>query len=83
LQRGVVAGWDERMDGVRAKTLVVENFKSYKGVQRIGPFDQNAFTAVIGPNGSGERAIFALLGVFARSPLRSGFVACRCWVAGA
>lgn len=33
------------------KEIEVENFKSYKGKQRIGPFKQ--FTAVIGPNGSG------------------------------
>jgi structural maintenance of chromosome 1 len=31
--------------------LEVENFKSYKGKQTIGPFTR--FTAVIGPNGSG------------------------------
>merc|ERR1711860_133733 len=30
----------------------VENFKSYKGRQRIGPFKK--FTAIIGPNGSGK-----------------------------
>lgn len=32
--------------------LEVENFKSYRGRQRIGPLKQ--FTAVIGPNGSGK-----------------------------
>lgn len=32
--------------------MTVENFKSYKGKQLIGPF-QNNFVAVIGPNGSG------------------------------
>ncbi len=31
--------------------LEVENFKSYRGKQVIGPFTR--FTAVIGPNGSG------------------------------
>lgn len=31
--------------------IEVENFKSYKGSQTIGPFHQ--FTSVIGPNGSG------------------------------
>ena len=31
--------------------LDLENFKSYRGKQRIGPF--NNFTAIIGPNGSG------------------------------
>lgn len=31
--------------------IEVDNFKSYVGQQRIGPFDR--FTAIIGPNGSG------------------------------
>jgi structural maintenance of chromosome 1 len=31
--------------------IEVENFKSYKGHQIIGPFKK--FTAIIGPNGSG------------------------------
>lgn len=34
------------------KYIEVENFKSYRGKQKIGPF--NKFTAVIGPNGSGK-----------------------------
>ena len=34
------------------KYIEVENFKSYRGKQKIGPF--NKFTAVIGPNGSGN-----------------------------
>ena len=33
------------------KRLELENFKSYKGHQVIGPFKQ--FTAIIGPNGAG------------------------------
>lgn len=32
--------------------IVVENFKSYNGLQRIGPLKK--FTAIIGPNGSGK-----------------------------
>ncbi|EFJ43425.1 structural maintenance of chromosomes protein 1 [Volvox carteri f. nagariensis] len=47
------------------KRLEVENFKSYKGHHRIGPFV--SFTAVIGPNGSGKSnlmdAISFVLGV--------------------
>ena len=35
----------------RLKQLEVENFKSYKGKQVIGPFSN--FTAVIGPTGAG------------------------------
>lgn len=34
------------------KLIEIENFKSYKGRQIIGPFHK--FTAIIGPNGSGE-----------------------------
>ncbi|KAL8609913.1 hypothetical protein ACOMHN_016388 [Nucella lapillus] len=34
------------------KYIEVENFKSYRGRQRIGPFKR--FTAIIGPNGSGK-----------------------------
>lgn len=36
------------------KLIEIENFKSYKGRQIIGPFQR--FTAIIGPNGSGEIA---------------------------
>ncbi|KAJ4773552.1 Structural maintenance of chromosomes protein [Rhynchospora pubera] len=45
--------------------LEIENFKSYKGLQTIGPFCD--FTAVIGPNGAGKSnlmdAISFVLGV--------------------
>ncbi|KAJ8301837.1 hypothetical protein KUTeg_020824 [Tegillarca granosa] len=34
------------------KYIEVDNFKSYRGKQKIGPF--NKFTAIIGPNGSGK-----------------------------
>jgi hypothetical protein len=33
------------------KYIAVDNFKSYRGYQKIGPL--KPFTAVIGPNGSG------------------------------
>ena len=33
--------------------LELENFKSYKGLQVVGPFKQ--FTAIIGPNGTGRK----------------------------
>lgn len=36
----------------RIDRLELENFKSYAGKQTIGPFKN--FTAIIGPNGSGE-----------------------------
>ncbi|KAJ1930452.1 Structural maintenance of chromosomes protein 1 [Tieghemiomyces parasiticus] len=49
----------------RLVELEVENFKSYKGRQKIGPF--KSFTSVIGPNGAGKSnlmdAISFVLGV--------------------
>jgi structural maintenance of chromosome 1 len=52
--------------------LELENFKSYAGVQRIGPFKD--FTSIIGPNGSGKSnlmdAISFVFGVQSRD-LRS------------
>ena len=45
--------------------LEVENFKSYRGSETIGPFKN--FTTIIGPNGSGKSnlmdAISFVLGV--------------------
>lgn len=37
----------------RLELLLVENFKSWRGRQVIGPFKR--FTCIIGPNGSGNR----------------------------
>lgn len=52
--------------------LELENFKSYAGLQRIGPFHD--FTCVVGPNGAGKSnlmdAISFILGVQSRD-LRS------------
>ena len=49
----------------RVKELIIENFKSYRGRKRIGPFKD--FTTIIGPNGSGKSnlmdAISFVLGV--------------------
>ena len=36
----------------RLEVLFVENFKSWRGRQVIGPFKR--FTCIIGPNGSGN-----------------------------
>eukprot|EP00898_Chlorokybus_atmophyticus_P007674 jgi/Chlat1/7908/Chrsp68S07350 len=48
------------------REMVLENFKSYAGEQRIGPFHK-CFSSVVGPNGSGKsNVIDALLFVFAR-----------------
>ena len=44
--------------------MMLENFKSYAGVQEIGPFHKR-FSSVVGPNGSGKsNVIDALLFVF-------------------
>ena len=52
--------------------MELENFKSYAGIQRLGPFRD--FTCVVGPNGSGKSnlmdAISFVLGVQSRD-LRS------------
>lgn len=46
--------------------LVLENFKSYAGVQEIGPLHKR-FSSVVGPNGSGKsNVIDALLFVFGK-----------------
>lgn len=51
-------------DRLMVTNLVLENFKSYAGVQEIGPLHQ-CFTAVVGPNGSGKsNVIDAILFVF-------------------
>ena len=51
--------------GGRVVRLEIENFKSYRGKEVIGPFKN--FTTVIGPNGSGKSnlmdAISFVLGV--------------------
>jgi energy-coupling factor transporter ATP-binding protein EcfA2 len=56
---------DDNMMVPRIDRIVVQDFKSYKGRQIIGPF--KSFTAVIGPNGSGKSnlmdAISFVLGV--------------------
>ena len=54
------------------KELVLENFKSYGGTQRIGPF-HHCFSSVVGPNGSGKsNVIDAMLCVWqAREPAKA------------
>lgn len=37
---------------MRLHALELNNFKSYRGTQTIGPF--TSFTSIIGPNGSGK-----------------------------
>ncbi len=46
--------------------MVLENFKSYAGVQEIGPFHKR-FSSIVGPNGSGKsNVIDAMLFVFGK-----------------
>ena len=49
----------------KLRLLELENFKSYAGKTRVGPFDD--FTCIIGPNGAGKSnlmdAISFVLGV--------------------
>lgn len=46
--------------------MILENFKSYAGIQEIGPFHKR-FSSIVGPNGSGKsNVIDALLFVFAK-----------------
>eukprot|EP01062_Namystynia_karyoxenos_P036917 TRINITY_DN2688_c0_g1_i1.p1 TRINITY_DN2688_c0_g1~~TRINITY_DN2688_c0_g1_i1.p1 ORF type:complete len:1442 (+),score=678.76 TRINITY_DN2688_c0_g1_i1:119-4327(+) len=46
--------------------MELENFKSYAGVQQIGPYHKK-FTAIVGPNGSGKsNVIDAMLFVFGK-----------------
>ncbi|XP_054803249.1 structural maintenance of chromosomes protein 4 [Prosopis cineraria] len=48
------------------KEMVMKNFKSYAGEQRVGPFHKS-FSAVVGPNGSGKsNVIDAMLFVFGK-----------------
>ncbi|KAJ0454757.1 putative structural maintenance of chromosomes protein [Helianthus annuus] len=51
------------------KEMVMKNFKSYAGEQRVGPFHKGlwSFSAVVGPNGSGKsNVIDAMLFVFGK-----------------
>jgi structural maintenance of chromosome 4 len=48
------------------REMVLDNFKSYAGEQRVGPFHK-CFSSVVGPNGSGKsNVIDAMLFVFGR-----------------
>eukprot|EP00899_Mesostigma_viride_P022586 jgi/Mesvir1/3511/Mv11989-RA.2 len=57
---------DARRRRLVIKEMVLENFKSYAGEQRVGPFHK-CFSSVVGPNGSGKsNVIDALLFVFGK-----------------
>ncbi|KAK8807305.1 hypothetical protein WA158_004064 [Blastocystis sp. Blastoise] len=55
-----------RRQRLMIEKIVLENFKSYAGIQEIGPFHKS-FTSIVGPNGSGKsNVIDALLFVFGK-----------------
>lgn len=57
---------DTRTIRLMITRMVLENFKSYAGVQEIGPFHKR-FSSIVGPNGSGKsNVIDALLFVFGK-----------------
>jgi structural maintenance of chromosome 1 len=64
-EAAAASGGHGRRGGGRIDRLEMENFKSYKGRQTIGPFFD--FTAIVGPNGAGKSnlmdAISFVLGV--------------------
>lgn len=54
----------EKKPRLMISKMELENFKSYAGVQAIGPFHK-CFSSIVGPNGSGKsNVIDALLFVF-------------------
>lgn len=57
---------EDRESRLMITYMVLENFKSYAGEQRIGPFHKR-FSSIVGPNGSGKsNVIDALLFVFGK-----------------
>eukprot|EP00906_Rhabdomonas_costata_P005282 RCo007940 len=68
MQTSLPGGIPEASGASQARLMIMEmqleNFKSYAGVQQIGPFHK-FFTSIVGPNGSGKsNVIDALLFVF-------------------
>ncbi|CAI7918178.1 unnamed protein product [Closterium sp. NIES-54] len=63
---GLSAGVGGMQSRLIITEMVLENFKSYAGVQRVGPFHK-CFSSVVGPNGSGKsNVIDAMLFVFGK-----------------
>jgi len=46
----------------RLRYIELDNFKSYKGKQTIGPFKE--FSAIIGPNGTGIDTLVTVFNIF-------------------
>jgi structural maintenance of chromosome 4 len=68
----IISGQSNPSNGGKSSTrlmitqMILENFKSYAGVQEIGPFHKS-FSSIVGPNGSGKsNVIDALLFVFGK-----------------
>jgi structural maintenance of chromosome 4 len=68
----IISGLSHASNGGKSSTrlmitqMILENFKSYAGVQEIGPFHKS-FSSIVGPNGSGKsNVIDALLFVFGK-----------------
>ncbi|KAJ6683904.1 hypothetical protein OIU85_007587 [Salix viminalis] len=60
------AGGSSKAPRLFIKEMIMRNFKSYAGEQRVGPFHKS-FSAVVGPNGSGKsNVIDAMLFVFGK-----------------
>lgn len=72
------------MSGILFDYVILENFKSFRSINKIGPFKK--FTAIIGPNGSGEDLqIFFVLMLFLTifiSTGKSNFMDAVCFVMG-
>ena len=51
--------FDQHYEKASLSFIELSNFKSFGGVQRIGPLDRN-FIAVVGSNGAGKHNIFFL-----------------------
>jgi len=52
---------EEINDDAKLKYIEVSNFKSFKDVQRIGPFERS-FMAIIGCNGAGNKSNYSAAG---------------------
>lgn len=60
----IKGGHEGKKSRLMISKMELENFKSYAGVQPIGPFHK-CFSSIVGPNGSGKsNVIDALLFVF-------------------
>lgn len=76
----MVVGADNRN---QLYSLELQDFKSYRGKQTIGPFSK--FTAIVGPNGSGKiihSYMFNMFKIFCYFPGKSNLMDAICFVLG-